>query len=378
MVSQPQDFLESVRDLPSFAVDNERHLVVIKQLTNAFEAQQPVAVLAGDSPIECSHVMGAYLANLADRATIVRLKDPHTDAIVAMREINRALGFAPKALSLVDQRNILTMFLECQTKYRRRTVLSIEQVDQQPLWLLDTIAGLVDPQTPGLTITLSGGSGLEEFLSDPSLEVFRSYAARAIRLAPFTLRETRDFIRKRIETSGLGEVSRVFDFGAVDHLHKVSGGRPDAVGKLCQQSLQQTNPSESRPVSVESVALVARQLGLESVDNTLTGIDIPGFDQLTESIGQLVVQLNGRSIQELPLSEGNLLVGRDVSADICLPGSLVSRRHALIRNTGGSATVADLGSKNGTFVRGQRVTEQRLEPGDIVSLGDFEIQYKVF
>ena len=363
--------------LPSFAVDTDRHREVIRQLTAAFDEKQLVTVLVGDSSIELSHLMGAFVAGLADRASIVRLKDPHTDALAAMREINRALGFAPKALGLTEQRKILAMFLECQAKYRRRTLLCIEQADQQPLWLLDTLASLIGPASPGgsaLTVALAVGSAVERLLSEPSLEVFRDNAGRPIRLAPFTLRETREFVRRRVEMAGLGEVSRLFDFEAVDHLHRLSGGKPDTVGQLCQQSLSLTKPSEDRPVTVESVVQVARELHLQPVEDTL--VDISEFDTGEDLVERLVVRLNGRPMQEIPIKDGDLLVGRDIEADICLPGSLVSRRHALINKTGGSTSVKDLDSTNGTFVGGQRISEYTLRSDDIINVGDFELQYK--
>ncbi len=49
----------------------------------------------------------------------------------------------------------------------------------------------------------------------------------------------------------------------------------------------------------------------------------------------------------------------------------VSRRHARMELQGSSYVIQDLGSTNGTFVNGQRVTGvQPLNPGDSVSFGE--------
>ena len=48
----------------------------------------------------------------------------------------------------------------------------------------------------------------------------------------------------------------------------------------------------------------------------------------------------------------------------------VSRRHATLRVEGETAVVEDLGSRNGTFVNGERVDDaRRLREGDSVQLG---------
>jgi DNA-binding winged helix-turn-helix (wHTH) protein len=71
-----------------------------------------------------------------------------------------------------------------------------------------------------------------------------------------------------------------------------------------------------------------------------------------------------------PLRVGDNVIGRDPDAQICLDETGVSRRHARIVIDGRHVTIEDLGSKNGTFVRGARITaSQRLLPGDDLSFG---------
>jgi signal transduction histidine kinase/pSer/pThr/pTyr-binding forkhead associated (FHA) protein len=70
------------------------------------------------------------------------------------------------------------------------------------------------------------------------------------------------------------------------------------------------------------------------------------------------------------MEEGKLGIGRDASNQIQVHDTEVSRRHAEIHNDGTVCVVVDLGSSNGTFINGQRVTErQPLTSGDRLQVG---------
>jgi DNA-binding winged helix-turn-helix (wHTH) protein len=59
---------------------------------------------------------------------------------------------------------------------------------------------------------------------------------------------------------------------------------------------------------------------------------------------------------EVALHEGENVIGREEGARAWIQSASVSRRHARILVSGGTATLEDLGSKNGTFLRDARVT----------------------
>lgn len=96
---------------------------------------------------------------------------------------------------------------------------------------------------------------------------------------------------------------------------------------------------------------------------------------------RLVIQHQSGSkanqVEQFPLETTNeLTLGRDPTCAIVFDAQrddAVSRRHAIIRVTGGDRpgfVIADLGSSNGTLVNGTRITaETELLPGDTVQLG---------
>lgn len=79
----------------------------------------------------------------------------------------------------------------------------------------------------------------------------------------------------------------------------------------------------------------------------------------------------------IPLARKNLLVGRRESCDIVLRFSNVSAHHCQLTVVGGYWYVRDNKSRNGVKVNGLRVTEKRLDPGDILAIArhKYEILY---
>ena len=73
--------------------------------------------------------------------------------------------------------------------------------------------------------------------------------------------------------------------------------------------------------------------------------------------------------RQVVLMEGANVIGRDSDATIQCDRTGVSRHHARILVSKGEATVEDLGSKNGTYLQGQRITSARLSDGDEIRLG---------
>ena len=70
------------------------------------------------------------------------------------------------------------------------------------------------------------------------------------------------------------------------------------------------------------------------------------------------------------LNEGDhVLVGRAPPADVVVEDMTISRRHARFTYRNGCVEVEDLGSRNGTLVRGARVTRAELRSGDDARLG---------
>src|SRR5215831_14907693 len=73
---------------------------------------------------------------------------------------------------------------------------------------------------------------------------------------------------------------------------------------------------------------------------------------------------------EYPLGlQPEIVVGRSSDLDMVLVEDMVSRRHARIACTDTQIIIEDLGSTNGTFVNGEKISRATLKEGDRVLIG---------
>ena len=64
-----------------------------------------------------------------------------------------------------------------------------------------------------------------------------------------------------------------------------------------------------------------------------------------------------------------LVVGRAVSSDVPIYDPTISRSHAQVSAHDGGVMIKDLGSSNGTFLNGSKITEAVAQPNDVVMFG---------
>lgn len=78
-----------------------------------------------------------------------------------------------------------------------------------------------------------------------------------------------------------------------------------------------------------------------------------------------------QSITEIyPIKKSKMLFGRSIACEIILADPHVSSKHMCVKRANGRYSLKDLGSANGTFVNGERISSSvALEDGDQIQLG---------
>lgn len=78
--------------------------------------------------------------------------------------------------------------------------------------------------------------------------------------------------------------------------------------------------------------------------------------------------------EEIPLRSGENGIGRDPRDAVVIHSPDVSRHHAKLIVAGGTVTLEDLDSKNGTFVGTKRITRCEVRPGDEILIGTTKLR----
>ena len=85
---------------------------------------------------------------------------------------------------------------------------------------------------------------------------------------------------------------------------------------------------------------------------------------------ELTVRQGPQPGQRFSLNKPAITIGREAGNDVVINDPQVSRRHASLTWDGRQFIIQDLGSANGTFVNGVRLTApQVLQQGDVIGLG---------
>jgi pSer/pThr/pTyr-binding forkhead associated (FHA) protein len=93
---------------------------------------------------------------------------------------------------------------------------------------------------------------------------------------------------------------------------------------------------------------------------------------------RLKIAQGSKAGTEIKIPGPECLIGRGDDCHLRTQSDAVSRRHCVIHSTENEVTVKDLGSRNGTFVNGEQVTQDTvLLDGDHLRVGPLEFQVMV-
>ena len=83
-------------------------------------------------------------------------------------------------------------------------------------------------------------------------------------------------------------------------------------------------------------------------------------------MAKVIISRDAQVVQEVELGDGRLTIGRHPHNDIVIAHQAVSGHHAAISRIDGETVLEDLGSSNGTFVNGQRISRAVLADRDLL------------
>jgi pSer/pThr/pTyr-binding forkhead associated (FHA) protein len=139
--------------------------------------------------------------------------------------------------------------------------------------------------------------------------------------------------------------------------------------------LELERPMEPEVLKTEEELVVASAPPASAPQVTLEPAPTP--PPFKGPIPEVHLFLGEKALGAFSLGTGELTIGRNPGNDILIDNVGVSRRHAVIIVSGERVLIEDLGSANGTFVNGQRITSHELHDGDEILVLKHRLLYRV-
>jgi hypothetical protein len=335
-----------------------------------------VRLLLGPGSSGKSTLLAHLALRLDPNAVVLQCRGPKHDAVGVLASLLLSAELTSWELSEIEQRNLLTVFVQQRRSQGRRVFLIVDDVHgiKAAAWEeIERLLAVRYEKKPAIEILVAGPTSTAQHFQ-ASEDAPRDGGLLAYNLSNATSDDLIGYLDWRL---GRFEMRDALTTVAAQVIARLSGGRYAAADVLCQMSLlllRQLNLErvDARVVRQAVAALAARQeakLEPEAVPETKDPLETPPQ-------GHLLITKSGKIVARSTLGQRTLL-GRSEHNDICLPSPYMSRHHAVIVGTPEGYYLVDLNSVNGVVLNGQRVERAVLCDQDVLSIGPFRLKVQI-
>ena len=259
-----QDIPFSIAVDPRFIFMSDRHRDALAHLLYGVGVGGGFILLTGEVGTGKTTITRCLLEQLPDNTDLALVLNPGLNAVELLAAVCDELGIDydnanPNLKELSDK---LHRFLLDNHQRGRNTVLLIDEAQHLQFDVLEQIRLLTNLETNTrklLQIVLVGQPELKAMLARPELRQLSQRVTARYQLKPFTLEETRAYIRHRLQVAGLPANQELFPPKVVKYIHQVSGGIPRLINVLCDRVLLGTYGNNKPSVDMA----MARQAVIE-------------------------------------------------------------------------------------------------------------------
>jgi hypothetical protein len=315
-------------------------------------------------------------SRVAAERVVLQCRGPKEDAAAVLASLLLSADLAPWELSEIEQRNLLSVFLQQRVSQGRRVIVIVDDAHSCKPAAWEEIERLLTfkvERKPAVELLLVGPPALVNRLDCTRTELEQKSVCVHELPAP-SHDELTSYVGWRLHRF---ELEHVMTPDAAEIIAKLAKGRFAAVDALCQMALlltrQQNLECIDARVAREAVtALVSRQ-GAKAESPAAAA---PKDGSTHAPQGYLVISRGGKVMNRAALTQ-RMLLGRSEHNDLCLASPYLSRHHAVIVGTPDGYYVVDLNSVNGVLLNGNPVARAVLCDQDILTLGPFRLKVQI-
>ncbi|MEY2855402.1 MAG: hypothetical protein RL030_2534 [Pseudomonadota bacterium] len=364
-------------------------------------------VITGEIGSGKTTLVETFLRELEGDVVVAQINQTQVSAIEFLQAVLVQFGFTPFKMKKAELLATLNNFFVEQYAAGRKVLLIVDEAQNLSLRVLEEIrmlSGVETTKEKVLRIILAGQPELNSKIDSPELVQLAQRVRLRFHLPALTEEDTKAYILHRLEVAGSGGRA-IFDEATWPVLYRYTGGVPRLINTLCETGMMAAFTADRDHVLVEDVqaaidelrwpdfaarrAAQANEAAAAAAAAAPPGtapapgpnLYIPTADARrgapnTEApLARLIVSSEGRTVGELPLRAGRLIIGRTPDNDLQIDSRFVSRHHCQIVTKPASCVIEDLNSTNGIVVKSKRVRLHNLNDGDVVSIGKHDLLY---
>jgi len=377
---------------PQFLYLSKQHARAKAYMESTIWFTDGFVVITGEIGSGKTTLIESFLKEIQSDVVIAQINQTQVSAVDFLQAVLVQFGFSPFKMKKGELIATLNNFLIEQHAAGRKVLLIVDEAQNLSMRVLEEIrllSGVETTKEKVLRIILAGQPELNEKLDAPELLQLTQRIRLRFHLTTLSQQEMRAYIQHRLEVAGAGD-RQIFAEDTFPEIFRYSGGVPRLVNTLCDTAMMAAYTADRDTVAladirqsvdelqwVEYTARTAQQLKphLETPLVELPPAPTGPIDPSQPPLGRLLVATDGRTVQELMLRVGRIIVGRTPDNDLQIDSRFVSRHHCQIITTPHSCVIEDLNSTNGIYVKSKRVRRHYLNDGDVVVIGKHELIY---
>jgi general secretion pathway protein A len=405
---------------PQFLYLSKQHARAKAYMESTIWFTDGFVVITGEIGSGKTTLIESFLKEVPADVVVAQINQTQVTTTDFLQTVLVQFGFSPFKMRKAELLSTLNNFLIEQHAAGRKVLLIIDEAQNLEPRVLEEVrllSGVETTKEKVLRIILAGQPELNATLNSPRLEQLTQRVRLRFHLSTLSEPETRSYIEHRLEVAGAGD-HEIFAPDTFHEIYRYTGGVPRLINTLCDTSMMAAYTESRAAVRLADVKSAVAELRWPLYAARVQGApaapastseaparEAAAADAVTheaaqlaapppapreasanheataqpagaaESVGKLLVATDGRTVQEVPLRIGRLIVGRTPDNDIHIDSRFISRHHCQIITTAHSCVIEDLNSTNGIYVKSARVRRHYLNDGDVVLIGKHELIY---
>src|SRR5438128_3233670 len=388
---------------PQFLYLSKQHARAKAYMESTLWFTDGFVVITGEIGSGKTTLIESFLKEVPPDVVVAQINQTQVSAIDFLQAVLLQFGFSPFKMRKDELIGTINNFLVEQYAAGRKVLLIVDEAQNLTMRVLEEIrllSGVETTKDKVLRIILAGQPELNDKLDAPELAQLMQRVRLCFHLQTLAETETKSYIQHRLDVAGAGD-REIFAPDTYTEVYRYCGGVPRLINTLCDTAMMAAYTADRGAVTRADIISAVRELQWveysarprpptttttqqqppqqppqqpQSEPETALAAAASGAEPGT-TVARLLVATEGRTVQEIPLRIGRVIIGRTPDNDVQIDSRFISRHHCQVITTALSCVIEDLNSTNGIYVKSNRVRRHHLNDGDVVLIGKHELIY---